>query len=197
MLCECFHQSFHRIIGLEPMHGIGPSDENKPIGTNEYLSFLGPLCAISSTVAEAVFPLIVFDLLNTNRWLIFILFLFLLLLIFFVLFNTLVYFTFLYLTSLFVLVRSTVLFIFIQLPSLRVHRYRRDYPANDLLSERIAVCLLSPYNTLFQAGQLACYTLQILLREDINRFVYDTTPPAGKMVNSLIYHKIFSSRKFF
>jgi hypothetical protein len=64
---QCFHQSFHRIIGLEPMHGIGPSSENKPSGTNEYLSFLGPLCAISSTVAEAVFPLIVFDLLNSSR----------------------------------------------------------------------------------------------------------------------------------
>lgn len=75
-------------------------------------------------------------------------------------------------------------FNFIQSPSLRVHRYRRDYPANDLLSERIAVCLLSPYNALVQAGQLACYTLQILLREDINRFLNDTTPVAGKMVNS-------------
>jgi hypothetical protein len=64
---QCFYQSFYRIIGLEPMHGIGPSDENKPSGTYEYLSFLGPLCAISSTVAEAVFPLIVFDLLNSNR----------------------------------------------------------------------------------------------------------------------------------
>ena len=61
-----FHQCFHR-IGLEPMHGIDPSNEDKPGGTNEYLSFLGPLCAISSTVAEAVFPLIVFDLLNSNR----------------------------------------------------------------------------------------------------------------------------------
>lgn len=49
------------------MHGISASGETKPIGKNEYLSFLGPLCAISSTVAEAAFPLIVFDLLNSSR----------------------------------------------------------------------------------------------------------------------------------
>ena len=64
MLYQCL---INVMIGLEPMHGIGASDENKPIGTNEYLSFLGPLCAISSTVAEAVFPLIVSDLLSSSR----------------------------------------------------------------------------------------------------------------------------------
>jgi hypothetical protein len=96
----------------------------------------------------------------------------------FALFSTLLFFVILHL-----FVPSNVFFNFTLSPPLRVSRYRRDYPANDLLSERIAVCLLSPYNTLVQAGQLACCTLQILLREDINRFVNDTTPVAGRMVN--------------
>ena len=66
LISSYFYQCFYH-VGLEPTHEIGPNDEDKPRGTNEYLSFLGPLCAISSTVAEAVFPLIVFDLLNSNR----------------------------------------------------------------------------------------------------------------------------------
>ena len=52
---------------------------------------------------------------------------------------------------------------------------RSDYSYRDLLSERLAVCLLSPHNSLIQASQLACYTLLQLLRFNIGEFINDST----------------------